>query len=427
LIVDGAGNLFGTTSYSAGGSGDLVELACTSYNASTKSCSTYSSNFAELLSFNGLSNGGNSSAGLILDDAGNLFGTTVTGGDQQCNGGSGCGAIFKLACTSYSKSTQSCTQYSSSDSVLYTFTASGNDGAFPYASLILDGAGNLFGTASYAGASGYGTVFEEFGAATAISGTTVQTITFPNPGPQTVGGNPVALAATSNSGLSVTYASNSASVCTVSGSTVTILAVGTCSITASQSGNSTYAAAAPVTDTFTVNAAPASSYSLAASANSVTTKAGSSTSVTLNLTATNYTGTVSFAVSSSDSSAVSGSAPSVSFANSLSGSTTLTITTTSGAAMRRDPSAPFQRGDALIFLAVLLAVPFSACRTARRARLFAVVAISLGAAYLTACGGGNSGGSSPPPQSQTYTLMVTPTGSGTVTNPVPFVILVTVD
>ena len=428
LILDGAGNLFGTTSYSIGGSGDVFELTCTGYNASAHSCTTYSSTLTDLHGLGGLSDGGASSASLILDGAGNLFGTTISGGDQGCNGGDGCGAIIKLACTSYSASTQSCTKYSTSDTVLYSFTASGNDGAFPYASLILDGAGNLFGTASYAGASGYGTVFEESGAAMAISGTTVQTITFPNPGTQTVGGNPVILEATSNSGLSVTYASNTASVCTVSGGTATIVAAGTCSITTSQSGNSTYAAATPVTDTFTVSAAPAPSYSLAASANSATTTAGSSTSVTLTLSSANYTGTVGFAVSSSDSSAVSGSAPPVSFASSMNGSSTLTITTAAGAAIRRDPPAPWKGGDALIFFAVVLAAPFSGRRKARRALLFTVLAISLVAASLTACGGGgNSGGASQPPQSQTYTLTVTPTGSGTVTNAAPLVIQVTVD
>ena len=81
-----------------------------------------------------------------------------------------------------------------------------------------------------------------------------QTITFANPGPQTVG-TPLTLIATASSGLPVSFASQTTSVCTVSGTTATFLTTGTCTIQATQSGNSTYAAATPVTQSFTVNAA----------------------------------------------------------------------------------------------------------------------------------------------------------------------------
>jgi fibronectin type 3 domain-containing protein len=82
---------------------------------------------------------------------------------------------------------------------------------------------------------------------------TAQTITFANPGAQTVG-TPLTLSATATSGLTVSFASTTQSVCTVSGTTATFLAAGTCSITATQAGNATYAAAAPVSQSFTVNA-----------------------------------------------------------------------------------------------------------------------------------------------------------------------------
>jgi hypothetical protein len=81
-----------------------------------------------------------------------------------------------------------------------------------------------------------------------------QTITFANPGAQTVG-TPQTLSATATSGLAVSFASTTTNVCTVSGTTATFIAAGTCTITASQAGNSTYAAAAPVSQSFTVNAA----------------------------------------------------------------------------------------------------------------------------------------------------------------------------
>jgi len=79
-----------------------------------------------------------------------------------------------------------------------------------------------------------------------------QTITFANPGAQTVA-TPLTLSATSTSGLTVTFTSTTPSVCTVSGTAVTFLTSGTCTLDANQAGNSTYAAAAMVPQSFTVN------------------------------------------------------------------------------------------------------------------------------------------------------------------------------
>jgi hypothetical protein len=95
---------------------------------------------------------------------------------------------------------------------------------------------------------------------------TAQTITFTNPGVQTVG-TPLALAATASSGLTVSFASTTANVCTVAGTTATFIAAGTCTIQATQPGNSTYAAAAPVSQSFIINAAiPAAPTGLTATA-----------------------------------------------------------------------------------------------------------------------------------------------------------------
>ena len=84
-----------------------------------------------------------------------------------------------------------------------------------------------------------------------------QTITFTNPGAQTVGAT-VGLGAASNSGLAISYTSTTPTVCTVNSSTATAttLIAGTCSITASQAGNGSYSAAAPVSDSFAVSALP---------------------------------------------------------------------------------------------------------------------------------------------------------------------------
>ena len=98
----------------------------------------------------GRMNGYAPSDSLIVDQAGNLYGTTVYGGTNNCSR-TGCGVVFKLAPNSGGSWTES---------VLYRF-AGGNDGANPYAGLILDAAGNLYGTTSSGGANGFGgTVFK---------------------------------------------------------------------------------------------------------------------------------------------------------------------------------------------------------------------------------------------------------------------------
>jgi hypothetical protein len=82
---------------------------------------------------------------VIFDTAGNLYGTTVGGGDSTaCN--EGCGVVFKLSRSSSGWS----------ETVLHTFIGFG---AFPVAPVIFDRAGNLYGTTSQ-GNSVHGLVFE---------------------------------------------------------------------------------------------------------------------------------------------------------------------------------------------------------------------------------------------------------------------------
>jgi uncharacterized repeat protein (TIGR03803 family) len=88
------------------------------------------------------------SVGLILDGAGNLFGTTKYGGGHDNDyRGYGGGTVFELSGTTLT--------------TLYSFCAEANcaDGAYPDNGLILDGAGNLFSTTVQGGIY-YGTVFE---------------------------------------------------------------------------------------------------------------------------------------------------------------------------------------------------------------------------------------------------------------------------
>jgi uncharacterized repeat protein (TIGR03803 family) len=75
-------------------------------------------------------------AGLVFDAAGNLYGTTVLGGDRSlCNKSSGCGVVFKLTPNSNGKWTET---------VLHRFLA--RPGSLPYAGLVFDASGNLYGT-----------------------------------------------------------------------------------------------------------------------------------------------------------------------------------------------------------------------------------------------------------------------------------------
>ncbi len=89
----------------------------------------------------GLGEGLQSYAGLVFDQAGNIYGTTPMGG---AHGG---GVVFKLT-----RSGQSWTE-----SVLWSF---GTEGSVPLSGVIFDSAGNLYGTTAFGGANGDGIVYE---------------------------------------------------------------------------------------------------------------------------------------------------------------------------------------------------------------------------------------------------------------------------
>jgi uncharacterized repeat protein (TIGR03803 family) len=137
LIFDASGNLYGTT-YSGGsgqqGGGTVFEL------------SPASGGWTEtiLYGFNGEADGGNPTSSVTFDKAGALFGTTVWGG-------TGTGVVYRLQPTSSGKWLES---------VLYTFGASSTDAQRPLGNVNFDAFGNLYGTTAAGGASTLGTVFE---------------------------------------------------------------------------------------------------------------------------------------------------------------------------------------------------------------------------------------------------------------------------
>ena len=80
---------------------------------------------------------------LVFDSAGNIYGTTRSGGEFDA------GAVYKLTRNGNSWT----------ESVLHSF-ADSNDGRFPWAGVTLDSAGNVYGTTTAGGAYDYGTVYE---------------------------------------------------------------------------------------------------------------------------------------------------------------------------------------------------------------------------------------------------------------------------
>ncbi len=102
--------------------------------------SSASGNETVLYSFTGGADGGNSAAGVIRDLQGNLYGTTSAGGASNA------GVVFKVSA-------------SGNETVLYSFTG-GADGDSPYAGVIRDAAGNLYGTTAFGGTAALGVVFK---------------------------------------------------------------------------------------------------------------------------------------------------------------------------------------------------------------------------------------------------------------------------
>jgi uncharacterized repeat protein (TIGR03803 family) len=143
LIFDASGNLYGTTSMGGAYRKPCGGAGCgTVFQLTPRVGGGWKQ--TELHSFGKDKDGEAPQACVVRDSAGNLYGTTLDGGAY------GYGTVFRLVPGTNGKWTEK---------VLHSF-AKGMGGASPYAGLIFDADGNLYGTTSQGGANNSGTVFE---------------------------------------------------------------------------------------------------------------------------------------------------------------------------------------------------------------------------------------------------------------------------
>lgn len=137
LIFDSAGNLYGTAQGGRYNSGVAFELTPTG-NARWKE--------TVLHGFTG-GHDGLAPSSLTIDSSANLYGTTFAGGIGNCYGG--CGLVYQLV-----------HEHGGWRLIVLHSFSGGDDGANPTSALTFDAEGDLFGSTSTGGATGWGTIFE---------------------------------------------------------------------------------------------------------------------------------------------------------------------------------------------------------------------------------------------------------------------------
>lgn len=436
LALDAAGNLYGTT-----GSASCTTPCGTVFELDTTG--TYST----LHTFpQGRLDGFDPVSGVIVDAAGNLYGTTLAGGALNCIGGQnnpvGCGTVFKLnpsavesvfslqgadypnvgliqdpagnlyGSAEFSGPTAGTPAVlfkmapNGAETVLFEFSSGGLDRSYPLGSLALDASGNIYGTTQYGvGPTGTGTVFKlnpngpaTYALTIAPSGSGSGTVTGNIPGIAC----PALCAAYYQPGTSVTLAANAAS-----GSAFTTWGVagcsgtGTCIVTTGSAQTVVFA-------TFDLD------FSLSASAlTPASVSPGGSSSSTVDVTAkSGFSGSVAFTCSVSPTPAL---APTCAISpNSVAPGTpaTLTVSTTAGGAAAASPNS----GSGLFYALCMPLIGLVACGIGsgkmRKRKLTTAALVGLlfaGLVFQIACGG-SSTTTTGTPQGK-YTITVTATDS----------------
>jgi uncharacterized repeat protein (TIGR03803 family) len=139
LVFDGAGNLYGATGNGGASNpyGTVFELSPTVGGAWT---------FAALYSPTGGTDGESTNGGLAIDSAGNLYGSSIFGGNPECN----CGTVFKLAPGAGGWTVD----------LLHDFGGGFSDGFYPAGNLVVNSSGDLYGVTFQGGAYEGGTLYE---------------------------------------------------------------------------------------------------------------------------------------------------------------------------------------------------------------------------------------------------------------------------
>lgn len=175
LISDSAGNLYGTTT--EGGSSE-----CNYHNSELNGCGTVFElsppttkgghwTYAVLHEFHYATDGDFPYSSLLMDVAGNLYGTALKGGNGNPYGP---GTVYELSPPAEAGGAWTF-------ATLYVFqSSSSTDGAGPWGALVFDQAGNLYGTTQIGGANSRGTVYE-LSPPSATGGSWTETVLFTFP------------------------------------------------------------------------------------------------------------------------------------------------------------------------------------------------------------------------------------------------------
>jgi hypothetical protein len=139
-VLDAAGNIYGTNAFGGRscasfsiGCGTIFKIAPTASGPWT---------FSLLHAFTGNSDGAEPLGALALDASGNVYGTAFNGGSTSCGSSIGCGTVYKI-----SPAVGGGWQFAR----IWAFPGAVNGGYFPESGVIVDPAGNIFGSTSFGG------------------------------------------------------------------------------------------------------------------------------------------------------------------------------------------------------------------------------------------------------------------------------------